>query len=117
MLIRCNLNKIFNFFSVLQLQEQIELIYKIPLSEQVLLASGGECLDSNARVCTYSAGTDTNPIFLFRRKLEEGPPKPKKDEGPPPTDIGNVKFFYMYNNLFLGCVSIVAYLIFFFLLF
>lgn len=29
------------------------------------MASGGECLEPNARVCTYSAGTDTNPVFLF----------------------------------------------------
>lgn len=52
-------------FSVASLQEQIEVQYNVALDRQVLLASGGECLDANAKVCSYSAGTDTNPIFLF----------------------------------------------------
>jgi RB1-inducible coiled-coil protein 1 len=34
----------------------------------VLLVSGGLCLSPSARVCSYpTAGTDTNPIFLFNR--------------------------------------------------
>ena len=38
---------------------------RIPCEKQVLLISGGESLDPEERVCKYSAGTDTNPIFLF----------------------------------------------------
>ena len=38
---------------------------RIPHEKQVLLISGGESLDPEERVCKYSAGTDTNPIFLF----------------------------------------------------
>lgn len=73
-------------FSVLSLQEQIEIAYKIPVDKQVLLASGGECLDSNAKVCTYSAGTDTNPIFLFSKCLGESPVQ--SEDGPNISDIG-----------------------------
>lgn len=54
-------------FSVAALQEQIEQQYNVALDRQVLLASGGECLDAKAKVCSYSAGTDTNPIFLFSK--------------------------------------------------
>ena len=37
-------------------------------SNQVLLISGGESLNSRDRVCKYtSAGTDTSPIFLFSK--------------------------------------------------
>jgi hypothetical protein len=32
---------------------------------QVLLISGGVGLEDSAKVCNYSAGTDTNPIYLF----------------------------------------------------
>lgn len=35
----------------------------------MLLISGGDSLDPNKRVCSYSAGTDTNPIFLFSRAV------------------------------------------------
>ncbi|XP_076053799.1 autophagy-related 17 isoform X3 [Oratosquilla oratoria] len=44
----------------------------IPQEKQVLLISGGEALDHDARVCQYSAGTDTNPIFLFSKLTLEG---------------------------------------------
>ncbi|KAK8372905.1 hypothetical protein O3P69_010996 [Scylla paramamosain] len=40
--------------------------------KQVLLASGGETLDSCKRVCHYSAGTDSSPIFLFSKVAIEG---------------------------------------------
>nr|CAD7257996.1 unnamed protein product [Timema shepardi] len=54
-------------FSVVQLKEVIERACRIPADKQVLLVSGGESLDPNARVCSYSAGADTNPIFLFSK--------------------------------------------------
>ena len=37
----------------------------------MLLISGGEPLEPNSRVCDYSAGTDTNPIFLFNKLMIE----------------------------------------------
>ncbi len=39
--------------------------------------SGGEQLEINNRVCSYAAGTDTNPIFMFSNSLEpRNPPQP-----------------------------------------
>ena len=53
---------------------------------QVLLINGGECLDVDALVGKYSAGTDTNPFFLFNKLLIEAadPPYAPADYG---TDI------------------------------
>lgn len=43
----------------------------------MLLVSGGETLDLHSRVCSYSAGTDSNPIFMFSKDLEQkNPPAP-----------------------------------------
>ncbi|CAB0034544.1 unnamed protein product [Trichogramma brassicae] len=69
--------------AVLELKEAIERECTIPVSDQVLLMSGGECLDPSTRVCTYSAGTDTNPIFLFSKGIiaKDTPPVPKIDTG------------------------------------
>lgn len=49
----------------------IEQSQHIPSNKQVLLISGGECLEDIAKVCSYSAGTDTNPIYLFNRTFLE----------------------------------------------
>ncbi|XP_022248429.1 RB1-inducible coiled-coil protein 1-like isoform X2 [Limulus polyphemus] len=59
---------------------------KIPEEKQVLLASGGETLDHPNRVCSYSAGTDTSPIFLFSKVAIESPspPVPSIDYGTSP---------------------------------
>ncbi|XP_018903400.1 uncharacterized protein Atg17 isoform X2 [Bemisia tabaci] len=62
--------------TVVQLKQTIELECSIPADKQVLLVSGGECLDSEARVGSYSAGTDTNPIFLFSKSTIESPTPP-----------------------------------------
>ena len=52
------------FFSVRRLQEAICQCYHIPEDKQVLLISGGENLDPNARVCSYSAGmVRSRPIY------------------------------------------------------
>ncbi|XP_075213216.1 autophagy-related 17 isoform X2 [Lycorma delicatula] len=69
--------------SVVQLKESIHYVCHIPVDKQVLLVSGGECLDPTARVCSYSAGTDTNPIFLFSKSSIESttPPSPSIDYG------------------------------------
>uniref|UniRef100_A0A336K3N1 RB1-inducible coiled-coil protein 1 n=1 Tax=Culicoides sonorensis TaxID=179676 RepID=A0A336K3N1_CULSO len=68
--------------SVQYLKEIIERHHAIPAKDQVLLVSGGETLQSNARVGKYSAGTDTNPIFMFCKSLTETkniPPWPSID--------------------------------------
>lgn len=45
------------FDRVSKLQEAIAASYNIQPDKQVMLISGGENLDPNARVCSYSAGT------------------------------------------------------------
>lgn len=69
--------------SVAQLKEAIERECGVVAAQQVLLMSGGESLEPNARVCSYSAGTDTNPIYLFSKAAIEShvPPTPSIDYG------------------------------------
>lgn len=66
-----------------ELKESIERECGVVSKDQVLLMSGGESLESNARVCSYSAGTDTNPIYLFSKAAIESnyPPTPSIDYG------------------------------------
>ncbi|KAL4715117.1 hypothetical protein ACJJTC_012164 [Scirpophaga incertulas] len=45
----------------------IERKTKIPANSLVLLVSGGEVLQSDHVVSSYSAGTDTNPIYMFSK--------------------------------------------------
>lgn len=91
-------------FSVTSLKEYVEKVCKIPVDKQVLLINGGECLDPVSRVCSYSAGTDTNPIFLFNKSVIESqtPPSASVDYG---SDIGKketpyvkVACYYAYCN-------------------
>ncbi|NXC69742.1 RBCC1 protein, partial [Anhinga anhinga] len=76
--IRCLL---FPFFSsVADLKHAIQTKYKIAIQHQVLVVNGGECMAPDRRVCSYSAGTDTNPIFLFNKEMilcERPPAIPK----------------------------------------
>ncbi|XP_067001491.2 RB1-inducible coiled-coil protein 1 isoform X3 [Anabrus simplex] len=69
--------------SVAQLKDVIERACRIPAEKQVLLVSGGESLEPTSRVCSYSAGTDTNPIYLFSKCTIESktPPSPSIDYG------------------------------------
>lgn len=69
--------------SVAQLKEKIERECGVMAAQQVLLMSGGESLEPNMRVCSYSAGTDTNPIYLFSKSAIESPlpPTPSIDYG------------------------------------
>ncbi|XP_015435562.1 PREDICTED: RB1-inducible coiled-coil protein 1 [Dufourea novaeangliae] len=69
--------------TVCQLKEAIERECGVVAAHQVLLMSGGESLEPNARVCSYSAGTDTNPIYLFSKAAIEShlPPTPSIDYG------------------------------------
>ncbi|MGH0137595.1 UNVERIFIED_CONTAM: hypothetical protein FKN15_066616 [Acipenser sinensis] len=55
--------------TVADLKHAIQVIYKIATQHQVLVVNGGECMVANRRVCSYSAGTDTNPIFLFNKEM------------------------------------------------
>lgn len=82
--------------SVAQLKEAIERECGVAAGQQVLLVSGGESLEPNARVCTYSAGTDTNPIYLFSKASIEShqPPVPSIDYG-----SGNVHINYIYIHI------------------
>uniref|UniRef100_A0A2K5YJC5 RB1-inducible coiled-coil protein 1 n=2 Tax=Mandrillus leucophaeus TaxID=9568 RepID=A0A2K5YJC5_MANLE len=54
---------------VADLKHAIQSKYKIAIQHQVLVVNGGECMAADRRVCTYSAGTDTNPIFLFNKEM------------------------------------------------
>uniref|UniRef100_A0A8C1K7H8 RB1-inducible coiled-coil protein 1 n=1 Tax=Cyprinus carpio TaxID=7962 RepID=A0A8C1K7H8_CYPCA len=55
--------------TVLDLKHAIQAKYKIAVQHQVLVVNGGECMVAERRVCSYSAGTDTNPIFLFNKEM------------------------------------------------
>ncbi|KAL5016944.1 hypothetical protein ScPMuIL_006533 [Solemya velum] len=69
--------------NVSALQTVIAKACHISEEKQVLLISGGESLDPAARVCKYSAGTDTNPIYLFSKSTIEAatPPSPSVHYG------------------------------------
>lgn len=54
-----------SFYRVQSLKETIERLHRIPAVNQVLLISGGEVLQPLSRVCSYSSGTDENPIYMF----------------------------------------------------
>ncbi|XP_062124654.1 RB1-inducible coiled-coil protein 1 isoform X1 [Drosophila sulfurigaster albostrigata] len=51
--------------SVENLKETIYRLHGIPAASIVLLVSGGEMLTHSTQVSCYSAGTDTNPIYMF----------------------------------------------------
>lgn len=66
--------------NVADLKHAIQAKYKIAIQHQVLVVNGGECMAPDRRVCSYSAGTDTNPIFLFNKEMilcERPPAIPK----------------------------------------
>jgi len=95
----CGCKQAFNMrichFSVQSLMQAIENQYAIPASSQVLLVSGGEALDRTNRVCSYSAGTDTNPIFMFSMNLESKnlpAPWPSIDNGKNSERVACVNF-------------------------
>ncbi|XP_043502024.1 LOW QUALITY PROTEIN: RB1-inducible coiled-coil protein 1 [Polistes fuscatus] len=69
--------------TVAQLKEAIERECGVMACHQVLLMSGGDSLEPHARVCSYSAGTDTNPIYLFSKAMIESnvQPTPSIDYG------------------------------------
>lgn len=74
--------------SVMELQDAITRQCHITQDKQVLLISGGENLDPMSRVCSYSAGTDSNPIFLFSKHSIEAANPPSAS-----TNYGSECFF------------------------
>lgn len=60
-----------SFFScrVFRLNEEIAKVCKIPVEKQVLLISGGEPLNREKLVCSYSAGSVSMTIFCFLHSL------------------------------------------------
>ncbi|EFN87855.1 RB1-inducible coiled-coil protein 1 [Harpegnathos saltator] len=81
--------------SVAQLKEAIERECGVAAAQQVLLMSGGESLEPNARVCSYSAGTDTNPIYLFSKSAIESPLPPM-----PSIDYGSGEFWRAFFSAY-----------------
>ncbi|KAK9403312.1 RB1-inducible coiled-coil protein 1 [Crotalus adamanteus] len=66
--------------NVADLKQAIQNKYRIAIQYQVLVVNGGECMAADRKVCSYSAGTDTNPIFLFNKEMilcERPPAIPK----------------------------------------
>lgn len=57
--------------NVNSLKETIERHHGIPAGSIVLLVSGGEVLQDANRVCNYNAGTDTNPIYMFSKSVQD----------------------------------------------
>uniref|UniRef100_A0A8C4QG26 RB1-inducible coiled-coil protein 1 n=1 Tax=Eptatretus burgeri TaxID=7764 RepID=A0A8C4QG26_EPTBU len=55
--------------SVTELKMAIQKHHRISIHHQVLVVNGGESMAPERRVCSYCAGTDTNPIFLFSKEL------------------------------------------------
>lgn len=83
------------FDSVASLMSAIDRQYGIPVASQVLLISGGETLNPANRVCSYSAGTDTNPIFMFSRDEEQ------RNSSAPWPNIENGEFSFLVEVLCL----------------
>ena len=83
--------------TVANLKEVIYKACKVAPDKQVLLSSGGKALDPTHRVCSYSAGTDTNPIFLFCKTTIEScdPPSPSINYG-----SGNTSIFVVIQQCF-----------------
>lgn len=96
---------IFILFSVAQLKEAIERECGVVAVHQVLLMSGGESLEPNARVCSYSAGTDTNPIYLFSKAAIESnlPPTPSIDYGSGEWQASSLVYFISLPSRILEC--------------
>ncbi|XP_017848526.1 RB1-inducible coiled-coil protein 1 isoform X2 [Drosophila busckii] len=60
--------------SVENLKDTIQRLHGIPATNIVLLVSGGEMLTHCTQVSCYSAGTDTNPIYMFLTGDERAAP-------------------------------------------
>lgn len=66
--------------SVEHLKAVIHQRFSVPPEKQVLLISGGESLQPTASVGSYSAGTDTNPIYFFNKVSIESESLAKSSE-------------------------------------
>lgn len=83
------------------LKETIERLHGLPANNQVLLISGGEILQDGSRVCSYSSGTDTNPIYMFSTSFLE---KNSHQSGP---SIESGKFFDIISKIV--CSTLLIY--------
>ncbi|OXU25019.1 hypothetical protein TSAR_004978 [Trichomalopsis sarcophagae] len=59
------------FENLSKLKEAIEKKCNIRSAHQVLLMSGGENLQPDAQISSYSTGSDTNPVYLFSKHVSE----------------------------------------------
>lgn len=80
-------------YSVADLKVKIEEKCHIPIDQQVLLINGGEPLDSKKNLCSYVAGTDSNPIYLFSTNYDLSKLDILKDMTY--DDLGNLKQFIL----------------------
>lgn len=89
----------FIYFSVQALKQAIERQHAIPAKSQVLLISGGETLEASNRVCSYSSGTDTNPIFMLSKSSEQRnhDPWPSIENGKKKTIFITLSHRYPYH--------------------
>ncbi|XP_045469962.1 RB1-inducible coiled-coil protein 1 isoform X2 [Harmonia axyridis] len=78
--------------SVQTLKEYIQTKFKINAEDQVLLISGGVCLEDSRIVCNYSAGTDSNPIFFFNKKIDKNDSFPECPDVSTTTDDLNTRY-------------------------
>ncbi|CAG7838501.1 unnamed protein product [Allacma fusca] len=92
--------------TVSNLKEAIWSSYRIPVDRQVLLVSGGECLDPASRVCSYSAGTDTNPIFLFNKTNIESSPTSSGQHAPSSGSLENLTDIDSIKDQIKGCLDL-----------
>lgn len=99
------MTKLFVFFSVHHLKNVIEENCHIPTNKQVLLISGGECLQESAKVCSYSSGTDTNPIYLFNRSFLERSEMPNIIVDFRFSNIGKCYYLKYLSQVPIVCIS------------
>ncbi|XP_055644823.1 RB1-inducible coiled-coil protein 1 isoform X2 [Toxorhynchites rutilus septentrionalis] len=58
------------------LKQAIHREHGLPYESIVLLISGGELLRDSSRVCNFSCGTDTNPIYMFSTSPSDSKDQP-----------------------------------------
>jgi len=95
--------------TVANLKEILFRATKVQPEKQVLLISGGQSLmEPSHCVASYSAGTDTNPIFMFSKSSIEN--------SEPPTSSVNYGSGKLLVNLICHYSLLVLTFLFFFLL-
>lgn len=100
----------FFFRRVQNLKETIERLHGIPATKQVLMISGGEVLNSSSRVCSYSSGTDENPIYMFSILFDNS-----KLLQPWPSEIRKYFLTRTLSVISINCIPLCHIFYFFFL--